>query len=688
MAQYVNGNTKTFLAGEALEAFRRVKLDTTTAGQVVYADAGDPAIGVTETVAASGANVAVRLNTAAGTMKVECAGAVSIGDAIYGAADGKVDDDPQGSAFGVALSAATADGDVIESMYGTELQQAAGASVEVIGGAGDITALDLVYVSDQTGDIMTVLPAQSTSAGRFADYICPNAITATARGVALKHFLLSGINTSAGSVGDPVYLSDATAGGYTLTKPTATDKVQIVGRIVEDHASTGAILFDLSGPQQVTHDHSSDAEGGSALGAHSSGTITLDDEANIVVNTTTGTEIGTAAGQKIGFWGTTPTTQPSHVADPASAAAMTQDTLTDNGGGTADGTVASMAAPTTITDSTGYDGTHNDTLAATAAITTITDSSGYDGTHNDAVAAMAAITTITDSSGLSGTHDDTVAAITNTDTLTDSSGGTADDTVAANSSVSVFTIPIADMTKLANGEVVTEFVPGFAGTILKAFWIQEDPVTTADKLGTLNLEIETTNVDGGVIALTSAACTPIGKVIEGTAVTANNVFTSAQKISVEASSVTAFIEGTGTIVIVVSNDSVDDNFKEVADQLATQRTLNGVLAQNQSDVSQKVIELITREVVHAQNISDVSQKIIELVARDAVHAQNVSDLGQKVIEIITLLATIQNNMKEVTTQLAKIKTDVAAVRTGSEANNTSIDSILAQLATTGLQAAS
>lgn len=39
--------------------------------------------------------------------------------------------------------------------------------------------------------------------------------------------------------------------------------------------------------------------------------------------------------------------------------------FTDNGGGTADGTVASMAAATTLTDSTGQSGTHDDTLAAT-----------------------------------------------------------------------------------------------------------------------------------------------------------------------------------------------------------------------------------------------------------------------------------------------------------------------------------
>jgi len=75
--------------------------------------------------------------------------------------------------------------------------------------------------------------------------------------------LLAGIDTSAGSLGDPVYLSDGTAGGYTLTKPTGTDKVQIVGRIAEAHASTGAIQFDLPGASaQIVHNHEDNAEGG------------------------------------------------------------------------------------------------------------------------------------------------------------------------------------------------------------------------------------------------------------------------------------------------------------------------------------------------------------------------------------------------------------------------------------------
>ena len=279
MSQSTEGNTKSFISAEALAIFRRVKINSSN--QVVYADAGDDWIGITIDACASGDPIAVKLRTAAGTMKMVAAGALSINDIIYGAADGKVDDAPTGPAVGRALEAATADADVIEVLPITSVSQASasGGGIEVIGGAGDIAALDLVYVSDQTDAIMTVLPAVSSTGGRFADFICPNAITAAAKGVAVKQFLLQNINTSAGSVGDPVYLNDATAGEYDLTKPDGTDNVQIVGRIVEAHETTGAILFDLSAVQQIvpqTHVADPAACASMTQGAYTSSTSLTD----------------------------------------------------------------------------------------------------------------------------------------------------------------------------------------------------------------------------------------------------------------------------------------------------------------------------------------------------------------------------------------------------------------------------
>jgi len=64
-------------------------------------------------------------------------------------------------------------------------------------------------------------------------------------------------------------------------------------------------------------------------------------------------------------------------------AALTTTALTDNGGGAADGTVASMAPPTTLTDSTGLSGSHDDTLAATTVPAALTENAGAIGGVSD-----------------------------------------------------------------------------------------------------------------------------------------------------------------------------------------------------------------------------------------------------------------------------------------------------------------
>jgi hypothetical protein len=50
--------------------------------------------------------------------------------------------------------------------------------------------------------------------------------------------------------------------------------------------------------------------------------ITLSDACNIILNTTTGTKIGTATGQKLGFYNATPVDQPAAVADSTDAASV------------------------------------------------------------------------------------------------------------------------------------------------------------------------------------------------------------------------------------------------------------------------------------------------------------------------------------------------------------------------------
>lgn len=117
---------------------------------------------------------------------------------------------------------------------------------------------------------------------------------------------------------------------------------------------------------------------------------------------------------------------------------------------------------------------------------------------------------------------------------------------------SIVSIPIK-LAKLADGDIVTTYTPGFAGVIEKVSFAVTDPATTAAKAATLNLEIGTTNLTGGSLALTSANCTPLGKVTDATAITGANVFGAADTISVEAASVTSFVEGEGVLLIVIKN---------------------------------------------------------------------------------------------------------------------------------------
>lgn len=113
---YVEG-AKTFIAGEALIANRRVKLKSgspTKPIEVIYAGAGEVGIGFTCANAKSGDPVAVMPIMKTGTFFAEAAGAFAAEADLYGADDGKVDDVVSGSVQFKALEAATAAGDIVE----------------------------------------------------------------------------------------------------------------------------------------------------------------------------------------------------------------------------------------------------------------------------------------------------------------------------------------------------------------------------------------------------------------------------------------------------------------------------------------------------------------------------------------------------------------------------------------------
>ena len=106
-----------------------------------------------------------------------------------------------------------------------------------------------------------------------------------------------------------------------------------------------------------------------------------------------------------------------------------------------------------------------------------------------------------------------------------------------------------DLPELTDADIVTSFTTPHAGVIEKVSFVTHDPAADPAKLSTLNLEIGTVDVTGGVLALTTAKCDTLGKIVAGTTVTAANVFAAGALISVEAASTTTFTEGNGTLVI-------------------------------------------------------------------------------------------------------------------------------------------
>lgn len=117
MSQSNGTGHKTFECDEAIAQWLRVKLDSD--GKVTIAGLTDKGIGVaTRQTFAAGEFIDVRLDTAPGTTKMVAIEALAAGATVYSEANGKVQDTAQATSFqvGVAMEAATDDGDIIEVM--------------------------------------------------------------------------------------------------------------------------------------------------------------------------------------------------------------------------------------------------------------------------------------------------------------------------------------------------------------------------------------------------------------------------------------------------------------------------------------------------------------------------------------------------------------------------------------------
>lgn len=132
-----------------------------------------------------------------------------------------------------------------------------------------------------------------------------------------------------------------------------------------------------------------------------------------------------------------------------------------------------------------------------------------------------------------------------------SSGTVALAALAATLRTFIFLSFRVDAADIANGDLMTDLTlpAGLTGEIVKLYARVTKAITTDAKAADINLELNTTNLTGGVISL--AGLYAKGAVIEGTAITGNNVIASEDELSIEASGVTPFIEGEIEIIVVV-----------------------------------------------------------------------------------------------------------------------------------------
>jgi hypothetical protein len=225
-----NVGVKTFTATEALEAYRRVKLTTSSGTAVEYADAGAEFIGITAHKVAIGEMVSVTLRSAARSYKAVAAEDLAVGAVLYGANDGKVQDTASGTAQGTALEAATADGDIIEILSNN-------------GAAGNIGPSSFVNEAANNGAV----PILIRKVCNFDGVPTAIAVATVARKLRIMDWWIRAIDTTAANI--TVKNAGISISTAVLAKGGTADAIVHAASIVEaqaEVASGAAITVESS----------------------------------------------------------------------------------------------------------------------------------------------------------------------------------------------------------------------------------------------------------------------------------------------------------------------------------------------------------------------------------------------------------------------------------------------------------
>jgi hypothetical protein len=240
MTQSTDGMRKTFIAGEELQPFRRVKVSdaSTSPKTVTYADATDQAVAVTEAFVESGKNFSAKLVNGQGTFALEVTGAITGGNSVYAAADGK------GASSGTvvvgqALETTTASGDLLECLplhnsdISTAIVGTTYASFEVDNDSST-PKLAIAGQSGGTGDYTTtIVPETTLSADNTI--ICPESDGDTLAALALAQ-------TFTARKGFTGNVANTAGVGITGTATSFVTHVSVLGTVIKTE-----ILIDLTG---------------------------------------------------------------------------------------------------------------------------------------------------------------------------------------------------------------------------------------------------------------------------------------------------------------------------------------------------------------------------------------------------------------------------------------------------------
>lgn len=352
---------------------------------------------------------------------------------------------------------------------------------------GAIVANDFAYPSgkDTTTGYIKLKKAKADAAATCNDlYFCPDAVADTATGHAKRTGTFTSTLTG-GGIGNPVYLSAATAGLCTATAPTGTNVIRQVGTFLSTASGASVVAVDLGGEDIPIHDHTTNAQGGAITATGLSGTtgasftvLSGGSTARLALNTNSATGNYLYSMMVPNLGAATTNTLPTGTAQVFA--------LTAN----ADGSITTTAST----------GTTNTTFAVDSGGSKprITVSSDGSGTGNYTLTLKPAATMTGNRTIRFVDADDTVAMVAASQTFTNKTLTTPTITIPV---IADFTSATHDHSNAAGGGTLSAASLALQGTTYNSFTVDSDNTT-----GTLKLQV-TTGGTANTITITNTATT-------------------------------------------------------------------------------------------------------------------------------------------------------------------------------------